>query len=820
MLLKNFFSFKYSFLIIFIVIIIIPSNNLTKLKDNENNLSPSSERNDEVGGSLFDNLNMPDEKQSENLNNDANETGENAQKANNDDTGPYTQQELLDEQLNEAKNKKQEQQKKEKEKEKEEEEEKEEEKKEEEEEKKEEIIEEEEEKIVPSNNVLNGINFKNISPSSSITHDDINNLNSNFSLLYKVHNPSTGIEKSVKTKMWSICTIVLFGFFYLFFRIVYNYLKNYNKLISKCISSLANQIMLLFICFTGVIIFYTFGSFDNISINWEYLIAGLALFLISWIIFSIYIIVLCSFIVKKWQDLEKNCDSFKNLRHKFDPIANKQYEQNNNNDNNDKKTINQIIEKYEYLILKKFVFIPLFPILKASTLRKEMDFSVYLQKCLIDKIRLTIKFSWTCWIFTIILMMFWNVFIVTNSPGVILFFIIVLPLFGIGITLIIYLYCKIVYRKVIEKITQNNMSDYQDSDFSLNNALQSKGYPIYLKKIILDENEYNKLNQENEGVHYHMHNRPPSLYEENMILGATGFAFILNAAQACAMILCIWSVVIFAKHSYILREKYHKFIYAFLIFLLIIYFSVQGFLISILLKWYSIIDSIEMKRNEKCIKKLIDNQLRKNAEIAEKIFQNFKKIYFDIKTNIQNDDIENNLINDNENNEKQNELDLTFPHLQELIRTNLYRYTKSQNDNNMIDIKNDLVPFMKSFGSVCNNQEIHFMLHLIANFHEFKGKLTINNLFNIYGAILHFRTIKPLEIIKFVFNNFYKNNQNLYRETHLTYNNIEVFTNNYHNYFTKEECEFIKEQCKYLGESFTLDGLMINILSLRQYYPY
>ena len=138
----------------------------------------------------------------------------------------------------------------------------------------------------------------------------------------------------------------------------------------------------------------------------------------------------------------------------------------------------------------------------------------------------------------------------------------------------------------------------------------------------------------------------------------------------------------------------------------------------------------------------------------------------------------------------------------------------------MIDIKNDLVPFMKSFGSICNNQEIHFMLHLIANFHEFKGKLTINNLFNIYGAILHFRTIKPLEIIKFVFNNFYKNNQNLYRETHLTYNNLEVFTNNYHNYFTKEECELIKEQCRYLGESFTLDGLMINILSLRQYYPY
>jgi hypothetical protein len=108
------------------------------------------------------------------------------------------------------------------------------------------------------------------------------------------------------------------------------------------------------------------------------------------------------------------------------------------------------------------------------------------------------------------------------------------------------------------------------------------------------------------------------------------------------------------------------------------------------------------------------------------------------------------------------------------------------------------------------------MLHLIQNFHSFKGQLTITNLFNIYGAILHFRILNPFDIIKFVMTTYYKS----YPQTYMTYNTIELFVNTYHKFFTIEENEFIKEQCRYLGESFTLDALMINILSLRQYYPY
>ena len=112
------------------------------------------------------------------------------------------------------------------------------------------------------------------------------------------------------------------------------------------------------------------------------------------------------------------------------------------------------------------------------------------------------------------------------------------------------------------------------------------------------------------------------------------------------------------------------------------------------------------------------------------------------------------------------------------------------------------------------------MIYLIQNFKDFKGELSINNLYDIAGAIIHFRSMKPMEIINSVFDNYYKLNSRVSKEDIIKYNDIETFMDTYHDFFSKEECDFMKEQCKYLGDTFTLDALMGNVLSLRQYYPY
>ena len=834
---KFFFLQKICFIIISLLLLNKSKSLLSKATNTQ--LEPSQEKNGEVGGSVFEDLDIPDEDQSQELNDDSNESGDNAVLADNnfDIFNKEREEEAKEQAIKEAerlaklkeeeeKRKKEEEEKRKKEeeekrkeeeeekrkkeeeeekrkkeeeeekkkKEEEEKKEKEEEekrKKEEEEKKKKEKEEEEEEEKEKITSINNTISLKTSAPEE--------NTKNQKSLIYKVHNPALDIEKSTKTKIWSISTIIIFGFSYLILRVIYNKLKNINKFFSKCIASLSNQLMFLIICFIIVLLIYTYGNFDSIPLNWEYFISGIA----------IYIIIITYFITKNWEKLEKKANSFTELRHKFDNIANQKYDPNNNN-YKDSNT-NDIIETFEYLILKRFFFIPLFPVFKPSLFRKEMNFSIYLKKTLIEKLRLFFKFSWTSWIFLLITIMFWNVFLASAKVKTLLFSLLIIPIIGIILTFLLFLYTKSIYRKVIESINQDNIANYQDIDYNSNSSLQSSSHPKYLLNLIQNEKEMEKMNKPN-NLHIHFHQRPSSLYENLIIFGNTGFHLIINIIQSICLIFIAWGVITFGKHLSVIRNKYNKLGLILFISVSIIYFFIQGFITALTLKWYCIIDSIEMRKNEKCVKKMINHHLYHSGKIAESIFQNFKKIYFDMKMNKQ-ENIEDQIFIDEE---KKNELELTYKPLQEMIRTCVYRYTKTEDDKITIDIEKDLIPFLKTLGNNLTEKEIEFMLHLIQNFHSFKGQLTITNLFNIYGAILHFRILNPFDIIKFVMTTYYKS----YPQTYMTYNTIELFVNTYHKFFTIEENEFIKEQCRYLGESFTLDALMINILSLRQYYPY
>ena len=667
---KFFFLQKICFIIISLLLLNKSKSLLSKATNTQ--LEPSQEKNGEVGGSVFEDLDIPDEDQSQELNDDSNESGDNAVLADNnfDIFNKEREEEAKEQAIKEAerlaklkeeeeKRKKEEEEKRKKEEEekrkeeeeekkkKEEEEEKrkkeeeEEKKKKEEEEKKEkeeeekrkkeeeeknkkEKEEEEEEEKEKITSINNTISLKTSAPEE--------NTKNQKSLIYKVHNPALDIEKSTKTKIWSISTIIIFGFSYLILRVIYNKLKNINKFFSKCIASLSNQLMFLIICFIIVLLIYTYGNFDSIPLNWEYFISGIAMYIITFILLSIYIIIITYFITKNWEKLEKKANSFTELRHKFDNIANQKYDPNNNN-YKDSNT-NDIIETFEYLILKRFFFIPLFPVFKPSLFRKEMNFSIYLKKTLIEKLRLFFKFSWTSWIFLLITIMFWNVFLASAKVKTLLFSLLIIPIIGIILTFLLFLYTKSIYRKVIESINQDNIANYQDIDYNSNSSLQSSSHPKYLLNLIQNEKEMEKMNKPN-NLHIHFHQRPSSLYENLIIFGNTGFHLIINIIQSICLIFIAWGVITFGKHLSVIRNKYNKLGLILFISVSIIYFFIQGFITALTLKWYCIIDSIEMRKNEKCVKKMINHHLYHSGKIAESIFQNFKKIYFDMKMNKQ-----------------------------------------------------------------------------------------------------------------------------------------------------------------------------------------
>ena len=75
------------------------------------------------------------------------------------------------------------------------------------------------------------------------------------------------------------------------------------------------------------------------------------------------------------------------------------------------KYLGFIYQSFEYLTLKIYFSVPLFPIFKKMTLRKDFKFCVYLKNCLAEKLRLLFKFSWTCFITSIFAILIWHIIV-------------------------------------------------------------------------------------------------------------------------------------------------------------------------------------------------------------------------------------------------------------------------------------------------------------------------------------------------------------------------------------------------------------------------
>ena len=651
--------------------------------------------------------------------------------------------------------------------------------------------------------------------SSSGMYDSKKNLFLSTKLKNKqIYHAAFPNPETTKMRKWGLVTLVIFGTLYLLIRTGYNYMKTLDKFFAKGVIALSNQILLLFICLAILIVTYTYGAFDNIYVNWEYLIGAIAIVMLSWIFFNFFLLTMCLFINRKWEVLEYTADSFKQLKKSIKANSSKA---------KDAK------ESFEFLVLKKFFFTPLFPVLKSVSLRNELKFSYYFELCLLSKLRLFFKLSWTTWFALIVIMMFWNVFIIPSSLFAVFIFIMLIPLIGIAMTFGIYIYSLKIYRKIVSPVNDDNINDYKDIEYNSNDIFQSMSYPPYLLKYIDDDNELKKSKQNSFSFHEHMHQRPPSLYEKEIFFGQSGPYFLLNLLQCCCFIFICWTVTLFGYYGPKLSKEYNNTVYLYMIAGFVFYLVLQLLMTTIAMKWLTVISSVEMKRNDKCVNKMINHKMKEMCAISNSVLNSFKKIYYDVNLrsgtptpigdNNEYDDSNQLIDSDNNSVSSQNQkFKLTSPNIKEFLKLNYNRFKKANNTS--IDIQYELRPFLKSCGNIVNNEELEFILYLIGKSKKYNGTLNLNQLFDICGAILHFRQKNPQMILKFVFDNYYMENKKVYRDVQMKWSDVEVFLGNYQEYFNKKQRHFIESESKYLGDSFTLDSFIAMILTPSQYNPY
>jgi len=497
------------------------------------------------------------------------------------------------------------------------------------------------------------------------------------------------------------------------------------------------------------------------------------------------------------------------------------------------KESDSILEVYEYNILKTYFIIPFFPVFKPSILRKDFNFALYLTYCLTGKLKLFFKWSWTCWVSTIMLFLFWNIFLSRANITFLAYYMMLIPLLAIFMLFIMNFYMKHVYRGVISEVNKLNYLDVIDiAPFDLGNTRSNIiTYPLYLENALKEMNNENADNiiVSNYNFHKFFHGRPPSLYEDLVILGATGFYLIINTIQIIGFCFITWIVIMIIRYySMFITQIGNNFSFIFipLLFLYTIFFA---FMIAINIRWYTIISSIEMRRNDKNVKKVINKQIENAAETVEIIYQGFKRLFYDMKLNEKKKkgDKDAKVL------PLDNKLGVSEITLMNLINVQIRRFKLiPKNDiHNIhkykISVKDDLKSFFKTTGNRLSDNEIQHVLHFIESFSEKDlDSLTNEHIYEMYCSTLYFSNEFPQQIINEVFKQYFDEREEIETVTNfsdkkgLNLSKISDFLHWYSNYFGHELITFIKEECAYLEKDFSIDAFIHMLISLRRYNPY
>lgn len=420
------------------------------------------------------------------------------------------------------------------------------------------------------------------------------------------------------------------------------------------------------------------------------------------------------------------------------------------------------------------------------------------------------------------------------------------PCFTITMLYLISYYLNVVYRRIVPKVDHinyidlNHILDFDNPNQNTNFNNYSK-CPIYIEKLLDGNGNFNQtlinpvnnlsinakdLNtSNNNSFTKHFNGRSESLYEENIIFGKSGFAFFSNLIQFLNVITILWLSVMVTKYlpEFLLNKEFAFFVTFILLF--IIYIIVVTINTKRSIKTISILNSTEMNRNDSIIKKAIQKQIHYSAKLSNSIINNFRKIYFDLKS--ESDKNFNSI-------HKKALIPLVDINLQRFkkgscINNQSQNYTKyntiSNNYEKNVEIKlnSELSKFTQACGNNMNNKEIENMLYYIDDIIkvEERGSLNNRNFYDIWGANMFFAKEGNFNIMLYVLNRFDEINSHTKENNEIFgKESLQMFFDYYGDYFTKEEIDFANKEAKLLKLGFTKNVFIQTICTMAKYYPY
>lgn len=697
------------------------------------------------------------------------------------------------------------------------------------------------------------------------------NLHKENCKLADVHNPFKVQSESDRNYFYCYFSIVFFLIYYLF-KILYNYCFDIDHFTKRAIKLASTADLQLFFFVLLINIINHSGTFDSYSANIEALLTAFAIISIGWFLINFFIIILLSPVaIEDWRNFEK---------HVTDMIYMKDGSSETNQDNKSirsqesvkrsvffaQKILRQIdednkrLEKLKskeirkFALLKAFFCSPQFPFFKSSNLDyKTFNFGNYLENCLLENLEALFSFSLTTYAFILANIGIWYV-VITNSS-------VIFGYLSIMITcliLIISFVITLIYlsKKYDDLLPIDNKKDNKEIENVSSSDKKSTNLPVYLREYLTSDLSDNSINS---GFNSIFRNRLLSPYEDTFCLGFSGLGFAGNIIQVLTLGAIIWPCVAFFYHTND-ESLPHEYIVGYYV-LSLIYILSAVVLASYCLKNYTLLNSLEMSRNEKALLSTISELNSRRCEIHNKIVSSFKLLYFYMKlydcdfttkeemcrfyTPQEVDNLTTSELNIyyllemvffhfkiiNSRNAK--ELARIREHLQNFGYQRILNMKKTSQERVSLDIDmldesyiyaEELARFLSSSGTPMSKGEINrIKRYLRINLNNPKEPITLGNLKNVMLVNIKMSNMTSSEIICDVLGNYLSKKTNSEKsETKnevINFQTVGEFLNEYQFYFSIQEHSRILELSESLGEECSIFDLSHSISLARKEFP-
>jgi hypothetical protein len=217
--------------------------------------------------------------------------------------------------------------------------------------------------------------------------------------------------------------------------------------------------------------------------------------------------------------------------------------------------------------------------------------------------------------------------------------------------------------------------------------------------------------------------------------------------------------------------------------------------------------------------------MTENAEICMEIYTVFKKLCFDLHVIKKYPGLNIKTFNK-----------VGSQYMEDKMTLNLKRFKNIKkaeslddiNINHKILIAEELKTFLKTCGCDASDAEINTMLHYVEKLEYKSNKLSLCDLFEIWGSVMNFAKLDPYQVFKYVLeyfsqyeidedemkpiSNFYSRDMNI--------KHIEKFLNVYNSYFENKDYlqYYIMKEVKKLDEFFSPESLTLTIIGPLSYF--